>query len=568
MSGPASDSDSDLDQTSIRIIEAGYRSINDPNAFDDLVTAWKSRIDALTSGAVRELLTPALAQHCDELVRLLDAIGEPLLLSEHDSFVRKALGPAMVISPTGTVIAINQSASNRFDLAVGQRTELGFLDFASSAMLDRLRDACRSGSNMRRAILQTEDRGKPDLLDAQVVSVDGNANRGIGLRTLGYDWSVAVHDLLVLAFDLSEAEAEVVGLLYKHADLATVAEIRSTSLRTVRTQMHQIYSKTGTSGQVELIRMVSLICAQEGRENSVLADWRDPLGREQYFTDDEGNTLFYSWLGAADGTPAILCHGPLTGHTFRAELHSALREKGIKLYAIFRPGFGNSAPAKKNVPAHEAGAQAVLALADHLGLEGIAGIGLVNGIVPLIHASAQRPRLFRSLLGLGSTMPLDPAEFSKLPSMQGTLFRLAHKSAGAFDAFVRTGYRAALKSGPEYALSRMYEGSPADQQTLRDPDIFALLKASTAMVMTQGHEAFMADVLMVSHDFTPLVAKAAPVTMVAGTLDPVYPVAAIREFTRKSGIDLIEVEGAGQTLCHSHIEPCAEAIFASVGRTR
>ncbi|MEM1050669.1 MAG: alpha/beta fold hydrolase [Pseudomonadota bacterium] len=559
-------SEDNLDATSIRIIEAGYRSINNPAAFDDLVTAWKQRIDALATGAVRDLLSPALAQHCDELVKLLDTVGEPLMLSEHDSFVRKASGPAMVVSPAGTIIAINQSAADRFELAVGQRARFDFLDFASKAAFDQLREGCRKPANLYRAILQTEDRDVPDLLDAQIVATNRNAMHAVGLRTLGYEWSDDVRELMILAFELSDSEADVVGLLYQHADLARIAELRRTSVRTVRTQLHQIYSKTGTGGQVELIRMVALICAQEGRQESVLAEWRDPLGRECSFIDRHGNTISYTWMGAPEGEPAVLCHGPMTGHTFKPELIATLRAQNVKLYAIIRPGFGNSS-AITNQPAHEAGAQAVLALADHLSLNDIVGIGLVNGIVPLIHASAARPGLFRTLLGLGSTAPIQPDRFDEQPAMQATIFRLAHESPSAFDAFIRTGYRAALNKGPEYVLSRMYEGSPADQAVLADPDTLALLKASTAMVMTQGHEAFIADVLMVSHDFRTALKSAAPLTMICGGSDPIYRIANMRDFADENKIEIVEVAGAGQTVYHTHAHDTANAIRVVIGST-
>lgn len=555
----ANQSDS-LDVTTIRIMEAGYRSINDPTAFDDLVNAWRSRIDAVSNGQVENLLTPPLARHCDDLVRLLDRVQDPLVLNQHDTFVRRALGPAMVISSTGTVLAINQSAADQFGFAVGQRTDFGFLDFASETAIERLRAGCEGKSNFRRAILQTEDNDKPDLLDAQIISVSGDVSSALGIRTLGYEWSDAVYDLMIVAFDLSEAEAQVVGLLYRHADLPQVAEKRGTSVRTVRTQLHQIYDKTGTRGQVELICMVSLICAQEGREDSAIAVWRDPLGRERAITDSEGRSICYTWMGARDGLPAILCHGPLTGHTLRPEMSAALDEAGITLYAIIRPGFGHS-PVYEGKPAEIAGAEAICSLADHLGAKRIVGIGLVNGIVPLLRASAMRPELFRQLVGLGASIPITPSMIEELPDIQSTIFRLAEKSPRAFDAFIRTGYRAALKGGPEYLLARMYEGSPADQQTLRDPDVFALLKASIAMVMTQGHQTFLADMIMAMHDYTDDIVAAAPLTMIAGSRDPVYPIKYVRHFAQERAVELVEIDGAGQTLHHSHFQSATQQII-------
>lgn len=556
-----------LDESSLAIIEAGYRSIRQPEAFDDLIDAWRSRIEEVAADSNKTLLTPTLSRHCEELVKVLDSVSDPLLLSEHDSYLRKFPGPAMVVSADGTVLAINQGAADRFGLAVGQRSAFAFVDPLSRSALEDLRLACRQQGNLRRAILQANSDTKLEYLDAQLITVNSSNSLVIGVRMLGYDWSRDVHDLLMAAFGLSEAEAEVVGLLYQNADLERVAELRGTSTRTVRTQLHQVFEKTNTTGQVELVRMVSLVCAQEGRDVSPIAEWRDPLNREAGFFGKSGRWISYSWMGAEDGTPAILCHGPITGHVLRPELIARLEQANIKLFSVIRPGFGHSTIDEQS-PAHEAGADAICELADHLGLEGVVGVALVNGIIPLAFASARRPGLFTQLLGIGSTIPITPGIIDDLPPVQRTLFRLARQSEIAFEMFVQTGYRAVLASGPEYILARMYADSPADQRVLQNSDIFALLKASTAMILTQGHKAFLRDMQMSSIDFGPALRKCAPVRMLVGGHDPVYHPEQVKNFAEKTGIEVVHIEDAGQMVYHSHWEPMADLIEAAIAKSR
>lgn len=556
-----------LDATSIQIIDAGYRSVNDPTAFDDLVLAWKARIDAVRDGQANKLLSPALEQHCEQLVKLLDTFQDTLHLNEHDTFVRQAMGPAFVLSPNGTVIALNEAAASFFGLAVGQRSNLDMFAEESRIALRAIRETCGNRGNTSRAILRCEgDDEHLRLVDARIIATRGQTDPAIALKLIGFDWSDSIQDLMMLAFDLSAAEAQVVGLLYRHADLGVVAEARGTSVRTVRTQLHQVFEKTGVGGQVELIRMVSLICAQESGRNSPLAEWRDPLGREHFFLDQSGRKICWTWMGAERGKPAILCHGPMTGNILLPELEDYLRSAGVKLYAIVRPGFGQSDPGETGDAQHD-GADAILALAQHLELKQTVGIGLVNGIIPLLYARRKNPAYIRRLLCVGSSIPVAALETDKLPKMQSTIYQLAESSQDAFDAFSRTGYRAVMSSGPEYFLSRMYEGSPADQQLLKNQDVFALLKSSTSMVVTQGYKAFYQDMMMSMFDFSEALDGEANLTMLAGTQDPVYDLSRVLRYARNMGFEAIQVPEAGQMICHSHYELVAQMIVDSINGT-
>ena len=53
-------------------------------------------------------------------------------------------------------------------------------------------------------------------------------------------------------WDLTEAEKEVSFLLLKGLSIKEIAEVRSTSTQTVRSQTNAIYSKSGLSGRSEL----------------------------------------------------------------------------------------------------------------------------------------------------------------------------------------------------------------------------------------------------------------------------------------------------------------------------
>jgi DNA-binding CsgD family transcriptional regulator len=66
--------------------------------------------------------------------------------------------------------------------------------------------------------------------------------------------------ILIAAFGLTEREADVAALLAQGCDLAMIAEVLAISIGTVRSHLKHVFSKTGTSRQGELIRLVLTLC--------------------------------------------------------------------------------------------------------------------------------------------------------------------------------------------------------------------------------------------------------------------------------------------------------------------
>ena len=63
-------------------------------------------------------------------------------------------------------------------------------------------------------------------------------------------------ELLRNLHDLTPAEAELVGHLARGRSLEEAARARGVSINTVRSQLKQVFSKTGTSRQGELVQLV------------------------------------------------------------------------------------------------------------------------------------------------------------------------------------------------------------------------------------------------------------------------------------------------------------------------
>ena len=212
------------------------------------------------------------------------------------------------------------------------------------------------------------------LVECFVVGPPGSRSGFVAVRALDLNWSDQVATTLKDSFGLTDAELEICRLLLDTRETAQIAQVRGTSILTVRTQLRTIFEKTETATQVDLIRMIALLCTNFRASEIGRAGWVDPYGHEEIFRDADGRKIAFSWTGDPEGRPALLVHGMVTGYALMEEGVDELHRQGIKLYTITRPSFGNSDPGGLDDPIRHA-ASAIVSLARHLRIESWPAIG-------------------------------------------------------------------------------------------------------------------------------------------------------------------------------------------------
>lgn len=169
------------------------------------------------------------------------------------------------------LLLANRSASRLFDFGDGLTLSHGRISAALRDQVEQLRDlvdrACsgrsRDGDEGRFAGVMTVDRDNDVRpLSIMVAPVQlGEASEGdsrvaaIFIRDLEVRQSVPP-EVLATLFGLTPAEARVVVELVKGKRPQEVADELNVSLNTVRNQLKQIFSKTNTGRQSELISLV------------------------------------------------------------------------------------------------------------------------------------------------------------------------------------------------------------------------------------------------------------------------------------------------------------------------
>ena len=141
--------------------------------------------------------------------------------------------------------------------------------------------------------------------------------------------------LLRKTFNLTDSEIAIFKLLSEGLSVTDAASQRNTSVATVRTQIRQIYTKTGTTSQLQFIRMAVSLAAltfeDETRGESSSHDGSKDLIQPCYPREEhwhllklpDGRKLDYAVFGDLTGTPCLFFHNELLGDIWPCLLYTS-----------------------------------------------------------------------------------------------------------------------------------------------------------------------------------------------------------------------------------------------------
>lgn len=551
-----------LSAADIDILEASFRCVTDASAFDDMVAAWDRRLSSAGAGHTSEASDAALSKRLSVINDLMARFEiEPSAEDRIQRMVSEVDTAAFVMSASGGVVAANLLAEEWFGVLRGSQFSSEAFDHAAWAELDAVRRSCKATGNRQHAILRiATPTEEPALAEAFVLDLPNQDEGVLVVRVLELPWNNAVSRQLAEAFGLTSAEIEISRLLMSHCDTARVAEVRRASVLTVRTQLRSIFAKTGTATQVDLVRLLALLCARSHQsQHAAPAHWQDPLRREQSFFDPDGRRIAFSWMGAENGVPAILVHAAAVGYILPPVAQDILAERGIQLYTISRPGFGNSDPARSLGPV-EAGSRAVGALQSQLGIGKCLGVGFSSAIIPLVRYASRATDRMPRLMGVGGCMPLD--EIDNQPVFQRTFFKLARHAPWAASLCARAAHHVIRFRGAEWYLRQVYAESPVDLAILNRTDMLPLLRSTADMQFAQGIEAAEDELKLLLASWHEELRDDVPqITMLHGKDDRFYIADQLQNFAaRYANVETELVENAADLIAFQHPELVAHRI--------
>lgn len=484
--GEGRDANEAIAAADLEVVATTFRLLSDDEAVDEML----ARLEHRLSLAPIELGSPLYA-YAEQAGRLLDEAAGTMRLDVLEHAIGQARSAAAAFSPDLTVAAANTGGTAAFGAVQGRRNGAHWLHEASRADFAQLRAAADGHGNRRVAILRVAlPDGEEALAEGKVVFPAESPRGYIFVRLLELDWSDEIAAMLSETYELTRSEIEVVRDFYRQATIAQVSDARGRSRLTVRTQLRNAMEKMGIASQVELVRMIGILCAtREPARAEGTPAWSDPWGNEQCIRRADGVAAGYTWTGPSDGRPLLVLHGFSHGYLLGRAVEEALAEAGIRLIAPYKHGCGSSgfAPDLSDVENFVAAVEAVVA---HEGLRGCPVLALGSGAIPAVLMAARDPAVFRSILCIADALPITDAKLSRLSLIARSASRVGRDFPAALVLAARSGYRNVRRQGIDWYLSRRFSENEPDRRTRVDPETSALLRNAMGLIFTQPPELF------------------------------------------------------------------------------
>ena len=207
------------------------------------------------------------------------------------------------------------------------------------------------------------------------------------------------------------------------------------------------------------------------------------------FSLASGRRIAWTEYGACDGTPVLYCHGFPASGVEAAFSDSAARERGVRIVAPDRPGYGESDP----LPGRSLldWVSDATALLDHLGISQAPVIGVSGGGPYSLACAARHPQRFPRVATFGALGPLAaPASEAEMTAFNRGCIRLARGRYWRLQALLFHLTAGLIRLSPSNIFRLIAAGeSAADRELFRDRALRAIWTESMRRSVLQGANA-------------------------------------------------------------------------------
>lgn len=345
-----------LSQLNSLALEPADQQALEPDQVIDLIYEVAENMDSLPVliGSLTQLLvreneqTHSLAPHLETAVQLNHRfVTNDRKIQAYQAILDLMPFPLLLCNTSGKRLAQNQKMHTLLQSAEDfslEQEQLQFNNPEKQALLEALlagkptkRNATLTGQrhDQRPVIVQSMplDSGDTETADAATLLAFIDPDSKIELR----------QDLLKQRFGLSPTEIKIVTLLCEGHSVKEIAELNQNSPHTIKTQLRQVFEKTGIRQQTSLVQHFMASPAMVPDTN-LTNDARisDPQARENTIKLANGRQLAYAEYGPETGYPVIFHHN-FNGSRFQRPMDLSVLERcQVRLIVPDRPGFGRS----------------------------------------------------------------------------------------------------------------------------------------------------------------------------------------------------------------------------------
>ncbi|MFZ1679496.1 MAG: helix-turn-helix transcriptional regulator, partial [Rhizobiaceae bacterium] len=332
------------------IIDRLYDVALDPVRYEELVDVWEGGISPLRLSAEGARLSDAdMENHFKRASVFLDRFEVSHRLSGYQAALSDVGRSAAFVSDGKRVVAANDQAGLVFALHGGESCAvLPFAPEDQAALQSTVRRII-GGRDEKAATLRIRDQRSGKLEILRIMPVKDADGRPFALVTSSAvtwpdDFSVTLAD----AFELTDAEIEIVRGIVEGLGVRDIARERARSEHTVRTQLRHVLSKTETHSQSELVRimlgLMDLTATRGVARPAGGADGRLAPIVPKTMRLADGRRLSWIEFGAPAGRPLLYLHMSYGLARWPADAEAQALQRNIRVIVPIRAGYGGSDP--------------------------------------------------------------------------------------------------------------------------------------------------------------------------------------------------------------------------------
>ena len=530
-----------------------------PYALDDFLDSWNRYFQPATGTADFATDLPTAA---------VDSLGvDPnteVVAPQIKRMINAFPSPALAIGSDAKIVGMNIASMERYTVNPGETIDalpISLVD--GTTIAEQVSQAIHKKRNSRTARFFQAIHDTTDHRVTLALLVNhSSSNAGALMFVIDPKGHPQLGELLEEAFGLTAAECEILLEFLQGQMAQDIAVSRGRSYRTVRTQLNTVMQKVGASSQADLMRQI-LALAQFQFDLSLVSDVANhPHRKTVHLVRPAGRSVEVTLSGDMSG-PLVVLLVDISLYRFPAFLEARFAAEGFCVASLCRPGFGGTNP-KKNVGYGETLTEDFTALLDNMACDRCVLVGH-NSSAPWAYFLGGKVReRIEKIVVLTPLLPLDFFDISevKIPWATGIGYATLH-APKLLKLILAAGLRGWKALGTRKFVSTQLRGCELDSKAACQADNVEEWDASLEAASVQGIDAFASDIRVSFGDWTSYVEEChASVELMHGTLDPMCPISAVRQFAAQfpSQHTLFEIEGAGYMTHYTHSSAFIERI--------
>lgn len=553
------------------VINGIYAVMAEPMQYDDFMIEWDDFISATLSGSQAgqgsKPLDAALLPHFRTALEILERLGRQRTLNVSDqSVVEEAPGMALLLSADGKIVASNRKVAR---LVQSARDVAGLHIDAISATKIRSWIAAPVGTTLF-STCQLGEQLTPACFMLKLLQGSAGVGSHVGpihlLSLVDLYLDDIVTDALPGVFGFSRAEAEVASMLGNGMTPAAIAQARTASIHTVRSQIRSILGKSGARAIPDLVRILcgfaAVVDRSADRPTLTLSPKRRRTARLQLA---DGRMLEYTEQGAVSGTPVLFFHGMLLGVNWTDQSLEVCARKGLRVIAPSRAGYGATGSLTDDIRGDELVDRVVddvRQLVCELRLFPAIVVGHAAGSVYAQRFAARFPEHAAALMFISHAPYWDDSLFDILPPRQRVVAQTARLAPSVLSFVARAGVALIDVGREDRFLQALHQEVSVDIRALRRPEIYDVLLDGLHHAVQQGGDAFCRDCEIIIRDWSPDAEDVkCPILLIHGLDDRVVTRRWIDGYAaRVARSEPFFLPEAGQFLLYSHWPRVVEQI--------